>query len=163
MVESEIERQPEEVVDWCACPLSPYLFSGRGPKSPGREQNAQQIGVNRLATSILNARFIVWRQTPARYNWPLIRVRQKVNSSLGQVHPHSFALILLPPNHSSFFVRVSYGSTLLQQPLLLSSFYSPSADLPVSVTRPDSSGVSPSRVRNGVIDGFPRIWKWWPV
>lgn len=87
MVESQIERQPEEVVDWCACPLSPYLFSGRGPKSPGREQNAQQIGVNRLATSILNARFIVWRQTPARYNWPLIRVRQKVNSSLGQVHP----------------------------------------------------------------------------
>lgn len=102
MVESQIERQPEEVVDWCACPLSPYLFSGRGPKSPGREQNAQQIGVNRLATSILNARFIVWRQTPARYNWPLIRVRQKVNSSLGQVHPP--LLRLDPPSTKPFFL-----------------------------------------------------------
>ena len=82
--------------DWCACPLSPYLFSGRARKSPGREQNAQQIGVNRLATSILNARFIVWRQTPARYNWPLIRVRQKVNSSLGR------ASSLTPSSRTTF-------------------------------------------------------------
>lgn len=64
----------------CASTLKPYLFND-GPENPGREQNAQQIRVNRPATSILNARFIVWRQTPARYNWPLIRVRQKVNSS----------------------------------------------------------------------------------
>lgn len=69
---------------WCACPLSPVFIQRPGRKAPRREQNAQQIGVNRLATSILNARFIVWRQTPARYNWPLIRVRQKVNSSLGR-------------------------------------------------------------------------------
>lgn len=68
-------------------PLKPRIYSAARPKSPRREQNAQQIGVNRLATSILNARFIVWRQTPARYNWPLIRVRQKVNSSLGRACP----------------------------------------------------------------------------
>jgi len=72
----------------CASTLKPYLFNG-GPENPGREQNVQQIGVNRPATSILNARFIVWRQTPARYNWPLIRVRQKVNSSF--VRPTSFS------------------------------------------------------------------------
>lgn len=75
----------------CAGTLKPYLFNG-GPENPGREQNAQQIGVNRPATSILNVRFIVWRQTPARYNWPLIRVRQKVNSSL--VRPTSFSIPL---------------------------------------------------------------------
>lgn len=63
-------------------PLKTGIYSAAESKSPGREQNAQQIGVNRLAASILNAhRLIVWRQTPARYNWPLIRVQQKVNSS----------------------------------------------------------------------------------
>lgn len=89
-------------------PLKPRIYSAARPKSPRREQNAQQIGVNRPATSILNARFIVWRQTPARYNWPLIRVRQKVNSSLGRACPHSTRSQTppcpLPPTDSSFFV-----------------------------------------------------------
>lgn len=97
-------------------PLKPRIYSAAGPKSPRREQNAQQIGVNRPATSILNARFIVWRQTPARYNWPLIRVRQKVNSSLGRAFPPpsiplasqtSLSPSPLPPTDSSFFVRDS--------------------------------------------------------
>lgn len=77
---SQIENSRMHPV--CAL-LKPGIYSAAGPKTPGREQNAQQIGVNRLAASILNApRFIVWRQTPARYNWPLIRARQKVNSPL---------------------------------------------------------------------------------
>ena len=83
-------------------PLKPRIYSAAGPKSPRREQNAQQIGVNRPATSILNARFIVWRQTPARYNWPLIRVRQKVNSSLGRAFPPpSFSFLLFSSSSSS--------------------------------------------------------------
>jgi len=80
---------------WCASTLKPYLFNG-GPENPRREQNVQQIGVNRPATSILNARFIVWRQTPARYNWSLIRVRQKVNSSLVRSTSSSTPLSTVP-------------------------------------------------------------------
>lgn len=94
----------------CAGTLKPYLFNSR-PENPGREQNAQQIGVNRPATSILNARFIVWRQTPARYNWPLIRVRQKVNSSSDRptrALPRPVSLLLSPsPSHRSLLASLS--------------------------------------------------------
>lgn len=107
---------------WCAWPLKPRIYSAAKPKSPRREQNAQQIGVNRPATSILNARFIVWRQTPARYNWPLIRVRQKVNSSLGRAFPppfHSLARPPSPPTTGRFF--------LLRSRLVDSSFPPPTS------------------------------------
>lgn len=137
-------------------PLKPRIYSAARPKSPRREQNAQQIGVNRPATSILNARFIVWRQTPARYNWPLIRVRQKVNSSLGRASPTPLAARLPPaPYHrpilpsSSRLVDSSFPHPLLP------SLSLPLANRPsLSVTRPGSSGVSPSRAPNSVIDGF---------
>lgn len=141
-------------------PLKPRIYSAAGPKSPRREQNAQQIGVNRLATSILNARFIVWRQTPARYNWPLIRVRQKVNSSLGRAFPPpsiplasqtSLSPSLLPPTDSSFFVR---DFVLSPTHFSLPSLSRHRADRPLSVARPGTGGVSPSRAPNSVIDGF---------
>lgn len=143
-------------------PLKPRIYSAAGPKSPRREQNAQQIGVNRLATSILNARFIVWRQTPARYNWPLIRVRQKVNSSLGRAFPlpppsiplasqTSLSPSLLPPTDSSFFVR---DFVLSPTHFSLPSLSRHRADRPLSVARPGTGGVSPSRAPNSVIDGF---------
>lgn len=109
-----------------------YLFNGRS-ENPGREQNAQQIGVNRPVTSILNARFIVWRQTPARYNWPLIRVRQKVNSSFACLTSSStFSLslsivssLLLDSFFASFFfIRISHeiSSLLFHLSLSLQSF-----------------------------------------
>lgn len=113
---------------WCAWPLKPRIYSAAKPKSPRREQNAQQIGVNRPATSILNARFIVWRQTPARYNWPLIRVRQKVNSSLGRAFPppfHSLARPPSPPTTGRFFLLRS-RLVLSPHPLL------PSFSLPLA-------------------------------
>lgn len=103
-------------------PLKPRIYSAARPKSPRREQNAQQIGVNRPATSILNARFIVWRQTPARYNWPLIRVRQKVNSSLGRASPTPLAARLPPASYHRPILPSSFASRGLVLPPPTSPF-----------------------------------------
>lgn len=96
----------------------------------------------------------MWRQTPARYNWPLIRVRQKVNSSLGPGFPHSATSLppLLRPILPCPFASRGLvpSSTHWSPPFLALDWVYPALFL----APPGPRRVSPSRVRNGVIDGF---------